>query len=51
MLGLETAVGAVMKEDFLEQVTFGSVEENPHEVQSLFLRGCQLTSYDTRRDS
>lgn len=48
---METAVGAVIKEDFLEQETLGSVEENPHEVQSLFLRGCQLTSYDTHRDS
>lgn len=51
MLDLETAVGAVIKEDFLEEETFGSVVENPQKVQSLLLRGCQLTSYDSRRDS
>lgn len=51
MLDLETAMGAVIKEDFLEEETFGSVVENPQKVQSLLLRGCQLTSYDARRDS
>lgn len=48
---METAVGAVIKEDFLEEETFGGVVENPQKVQSLLLRGCQLTSYDSRRDS
>ena len=51
VLDLETAVGAVIKEDFLEEETFGSVVENPQKVQSLLLRGCQLTSYDACRDS
>lgn len=48
---METAVGAVIKEDCLEEETFGSAVKNPAKVQSLLLRGCQLTSYDAHRDS